>query len=194
MTILNKISTSFNFADILTLVEELYEEGLLSSADMWLSEAQKTKDYKNSSSSHRQFNDLQNKIEETKQTEDEMERFEKLCSVKKTSGFFKTFQNATTRCRYISDGKNPLVVMKLEELSQEPIVNVIHNFLTAEEVNTFLLQSLKYNFDFAPVIGHNHNDDVDSEDSFLGGRVAKSYYVEEEKDIIGIMTKKIKSR
>ena len=82
------------------------------------------------------INDLKIEIQDYKIAEEGKEMFENLCKWSETGGHDETYKN-----RYVKEGNNPLVVKKLEELSKEPIVNVIHDFLTKEEVQDILNES-----------------------------------------------------
>ena len=98
------------------------------------------------------------------------------------------FKNASTSCRYYFD-ESRLVKMKIEELSQEPIVQLIHDFLTTDEVNEVLKQSSTRDFAPAPVAAA-----MNTEDAYASGRFAKSYFIDEDEDNIADLTKKIKAR
>ena len=172
------------------MVEELFDEGLLTAAESWLKVSEeKIPSYEPNDTNHVNLHDMKKKIEEFNIEDDEKKRFEKLCAKSKTTGDYKTFQNASTSCRYVQDGKNLLMVMKLEELSKEPKVNIVHDFLTNLEVEQFLKESANYDFDWAPTTGDSNDQDTYSE-----SRIADSYFIDEKKDSLAELTKKVKNR
>ena len=76
--------------------------------------------------------------------------------------------------------------MKIEEFSQEPIVQLIHDFLMPVEVDKILKESLTFDFGIAPTTG--------DDDGYASGRLADSYFINEQKDNIGNFVNQIKSR
>ena len=134
------------------------------------------------------LHDLKMVICDAKIDEEGNQMFENLCKRLETAGHDETFKNSSTYCRYAQEGDNPLFIKKLEELSKEPIVSVIHDFLTEEEVKDILNKSAQYKFEPAPTVGENDDD------KYSDKRVAISYYIDEEEDDLGDMVNTIKKR
>eukprot|EP00092_Neocalanus_flemingeri_P007022 GFUD01007584.1.p1 GENE.GFUD01007584.1~~GFUD01007584.1.p1 ORF type:complete len:441 (+),score=100.57 GFUD01007584.1:37-1359(+) len=184
---LHKISQPFNFGDCLTMVEELFDEGLVTASELWLKVSEEKYRNEQNDADYINFLDMKNRQEDLKAEFNEKEIHEKLCTKSETAGNHETFQNASTWCRYVQDGKNPLMVRKLEELSQEPIVQIVHDFLSNEEVEELLEKSANYDFDVAPISGI-------SADTYQQARKADSYFIDEKRDSLANLTKKIKMR
>ena len=186
-----KIAQSFSAGDCLTMAIELFDEKMVKAAELWLKIAEeKYGKNKESDTIEMEMLDIKKEIHDFKSEENQMKRFQKLCTKSETTGHYQTFKNASTRCRYVQDGKNPLFNLKIEELSQEPIVYVIHDFLSKEEVKDILKKSASKEFDIAPVVG-----DDDNSDTYSDARVANSHYIDEDEDAqLGEQTKKIKIR
>ena len=193
MTIGFKVSKSFTFSDCLRLAEELFDEGLVEATESWLIVAEENyEQFEDTHADSLKLIELKKEIKERKDDEGEMTRFEKLCAHSELTGNHEMFKNASTSCRYMQYGENRLVRMKIEEFSHEPIVQLIHDFLTTDEVQEVLKQSANLDFSAAPVVDNNNEDD--DVDEYASGRLANSYYIKEKEDKIGGLAKKIKTR
>ena len=158
------------------MAQEMFAAGLFDTAQSWVEIAQEK--YLQSSTNditEEAIHDLKMEIRDAKIYEEGIQMFENLCKRLETAGDDETFKNSSTSCRYVHEGRNPLFVKKLEELSKEPIVNVIHDFLTKEEVQDVLNESAGYKFKSARTVA-----DFNEASEYAGGRVATSYYVDEE--------------
>eukprot|EP00090_Calanus_glacialis_P002770 TRINITY_DN12060_c0_g1_i1.p1 TRINITY_DN12060_c0_g1~~TRINITY_DN12060_c0_g1_i1.p1 ORF type:complete len:332 (-),score=79.90 TRINITY_DN12060_c0_g1_i1:28-897(-) len=185
----HKISKLFSSEDCLAMAQEMFNAGIFDAAQSWVEIAEEK--YLQSSTNditEEAIHDLKTEICDAKIDEEGNQMFENLCKRLETAGHDETFKNSSTSCRYAQEGDNPLFIKKLEELSKEPIVSVIHDFLTAEEVNDILNKSAKYKFDPAPTVGENDDSKYDD------ARVAISYYIDEEEDDLGDVMNKIKKR
>ena len=130
------------------MAREMFDVELSDAAQSWVQIAEE----KNSQSSNKDTSEaaihvLKMEIGDSKIDEEGKRMFENLCKRLETAGHDETFKNSSTSCRYAQEGDNPLFIKKLEELSKEPIVSVIHDFLTEEEVKDILNESTKYKFD-----------------------------------------------
>ena len=159
----------------------------MKAAELWIKvsdDKYKKNGYANSE--YKLLLDIKRRIKKVKEEDEEDKRFRNLCAKLETTGNIKMFQNASTSCRYVSDGKNPLIRIKMEEFSQEPIVQLFHDFLMPVEVDNILKESLTFDFGIAPTTG--------DDDGYASGRLADSYFINEQKDNIGSFITKIKAR
>jgi hypothetical protein len=129
---------SFNLGDCLIITEELLDEGLVRVAELWVTVAGRNhiEFITKNDSNHVKLLELKEKINYEKQYEVAQERFEKLCSKKEVTMDYEVFRNPS--CRYEQDGKNILLMMKIEEMNEDPIVNIVHDFLSIREVDELL--------------------------------------------------------
>jgi hypothetical protein len=173
------------------MAQEMFDEGLMDAAQSWaeIAEEKYEQSSTNDDTTEEDLCDLKKDIQDYKVAEEGKVMFENLCKRLGTGGHDETFKNSSTSCRYVQEGKNPFFVKKLEELSKEPIVNVIHDFLTKEEVQDVLNESAGYKFKSARTVA-----DFNEVSEYAGGRVATSYYVDEEEDSLGHLTNRIKNR
>ena len=134
------------------------------------------------------FADLRQRIKERRFEEDTKRKFEKLCSYENGTMNLATFRNASTSCKLVQDGKNPLIRMKIEELSAEPVVQLVHDFISTEEIKELLKKMSKYEFEIAPTTGE------EDEEESLTSRAAISHYINEEEDNVANIAKTLKER
>ena len=168
----------------------MFAEELFDAAQSWVEIAEeKISQSSNNDATEEAIHDLKVDINDSKIDEEGKRMFENLCKRIETAGHDETFKNSSTSCRYAQEGNNPFFIKKLEELSKEPIVSVIHDFLTEKEVKDILNKSAQYKFEPAPTVGENDDDDKYSDE-----RVAISYYIDEEEDDLGDVVNKIKKR
>ena len=173
------------------MTEELLDEGLVRVAELWITVAERNHNefITKNDSNHAKLIELKEIIDYEKQYDVAQKRFEKLCSKQEVTMDYEVFRNPS--CRYEQDGKNALLKMKIEEMHEDPIVNIVHDFLSIREVNELLKKSSKYEFDTAPTV-----DDLDDpdDDSPNESRLAVSHYIDEERDNLGQLTQIIKQR
>ena len=134
------------------------------------------------------FSDVRQKIKEGRFDEDVKRKFEKLCAYENGTMNYATFKNSSTSCKLVQDGKNPLIRMKIEELSAEPVVQLVHDFVSKEEIEELLKKMSQYEFEIAPTTGEEEEEDS------LTSRAATSHYINEKEDNVANIARKLKNR
>ena len=132
------------------MAAEMIDEGLIKDAELWVKMAEDKQALSYNNNDNEVLHLLKTEIEATNVFNEGYQLFKTLCKNLDTTGHYKIFKNSSTLCRYSQEGGNPLFIKKLEELSQEPIVNIIHDFLTKQEVTYILKQLGNYEFNPAP--------------------------------------------
>ena len=183
-----KVSDSFTSSDCLVLAEDLFDKGRVEAAELWRNIAKEKQKENELTSFDTNLLDLKMRIKEVRDGEEEEKQFKNLCAKTKTTENVNMLKNGSVYCRYVSDANNPLIKWKMEEFSQEPIVQLIHDFLVPGEVDHFLKESLNFDFSIAPTTGG------DDEDEYAYGRHADSYFINEKEDAIGSFITKLKAR
>ena len=132
--------------------------------------------------------DQRQRIKEGIFEEDTKRKFEKLCTYENGTMNYATFRNSSTSCKLVQDGKNPLIRMKIEELSAEPVVQLVHDFISTKEIIELLKKMANYEFEIAPTTGE------EEEEESLTSRAAISHYINEEEDNVANIVKTLKDR
>merc|ERR1712106_600604 len=182
-----KIIKSLGIGDCWTLIDALCEEGLVDAAEQWLNDSRDF--YVNHTKDLFYFDDVKMKIEDKKFEDDLQKKFDSLCSYQKGCMNLETFKNASTKCRWVQDGRNPLIRFNVEELSPEPVVKIVHNFISNGEIQELLKKMSKYDFDVAPTVAGNEDTN-----GYSKARIARSHYINEEEDNVGDLARKLKLR
>ena len=138
---------------------------------------------------NRNLNNLKERIKERQMKQNIEISFEKLCSFEKGTMNYETFRKSSTSCKLVKDDKNPLIKYRIEELSEEPKVQLVHKFISKGEIHELLKKMSEYEFDIAPVI----SEDEELEEQ-LSDRAAISHYIDEEEDNVANLAKRIKKR
>ena len=115
-------------------------------------------------------------------------KFEKLCTYENGTMNYATFRNSSTSCKLVRDGKNPLIRIKMEELRSEPVVQLVHDFISTAEIKELLTKISKYEFENAPTIAEEEDEES------LTIRAALSHYINEEEDNVATISKTLKDR
>ena len=146
------------------MAREMFSAELFDAAQSWVDNAEeKNSPSSNNDATEEAIHVLKMEIGDSKIDEEGKRMFENLCKRLETAGHDETFKNSSTSCRYAQEGDNPLFIKKLEELSKEPIVSDIHDFLTEKEGNDILNKSAQYKFEPAPTVGEKADDTYSDE-------------------------------
>ena len=137
------------------------------------------------------FNEIRNDIHQARVEEEAKEKFEKLCKSQTLKLNQMYFEKSFTFCKYMFEDKNVLMKYKVEELSPEPKVFIVHDFLSEYEITELLSMLDEDTLGIAPVIGDDADDDINA---YFNIRAAKSHYVNESYDDIGEFAQKTKKR
>ena len=142
-----KIVHSFRIEDCLNLMVKYQDEGLVEAADQWLQVAEEVHATNTNDAS---FENAEQMIEYSKFMISVLKKYESLCSYEK--GYMNPilFKNASNKCKWVEDGNNNLIRMNIEELSPEPVVQIVHNFISAEEIHELLKKMSEYTLYAAP--------------------------------------------
>ena len=115
-----KIVQSLLIGNCFDFVERYGDEDLLEAAEQWLEIAEEVH-AKNTN--ELPFEYAEQIIEYSKFTISILKKFESLCSHEKGYMNSSIFKKASTNCKWVQDGTNPLIRMNIEELSPEPVKN-----------------------------------------------------------------------
>ena len=180
------------------MAQKMVDERLMKSAELWLRVTEEKlglvndgnkydDDYKNMELMKEEV-DVYNHVKETIDLHDD------LCKKLETTGHEENFKKGSISCKFVQDRGNPLSRRKLEELSVEPKVFVLHDFLLQEEVNEVVKKSKYYTYSKAPA--SNEITDIlgDSNNEIHGGRSCVSYHIDESSGPLVKLDKRIKQR
>ena len=127
------------------MAEEMIGDHQMKSAELWvkIAEEKQALSYEEEEES-KILQKLKEEIEVFKLVEEGLQLYENLCKKLETTGHFENFRSSYTSCRYIQERGNPFLMRKLEEPNKDPVVNIIHDFLSKEEVDDILEKSENY--------------------------------------------------
>ena len=136
--------------DCLLMAQKMVDERLMKSAELWLRVTEEKlglvndgnkydEDYKNMELMKEEV-DVYNHVKETIELHDD------LCKKLETTGHEENFKKGSISCKFVQDRGNPLSRRKLEELSVEPKVVVLHDFLSQDEVDEVVRKSQYYTY------------------------------------------------
>ena len=181
-----QVADNLDFSEVQVVVEELIDEGLTDIAGLWTTYLNENI-FEWTSEEQMVLLDLEKMLEEAQQDAEAVKAFKEFCKKQETTLENKNFQSPL--CKLDQEKQNPITQVKMTELSKDPIVALYHDFLSTNEVDELLKEATDNNFRISPVIGGE-----DTDNSYDERRIATSYYINEEKDKLGNLTKKIKKR
>ena len=117
----------------------MIDEGQMKAAQMWLTVAEeKLELFKDDTT--REVVDITKEILAVHIIEQEThELSENLCKKLKTTVHEENFQSSSISCRFVQEGGIPFSLRKYEDLSVEPPVYLIHDFLSKQEADHFMI-------------------------------------------------------
>ena len=115
-------------------------------AELWVKVAEEKLELDNDTEAHILMNNLKEEISGFRITKDELDLTENLCRKVETKGPDENFRSSLTYCRYVVEGGIPFSLRKLEELSVEPVVYIIHDFLSDKEAEECYEDSQEYTY------------------------------------------------
>ena len=163
------------------MMEKHGDEGLYEAAEQWMHLADEVLA---TNTIDDPFQEAKQMIEYSKFMINIIKKFEILCSYKNDYVDPSTFKSASTTCKWVQDGKNPLIRMNIEEISSEPVVKIVHNFISKEGIQELLKRLSKYEYNAAQTVL----------DAFSKSRIAQIHYIEESKGYVGDLARKLKDR
>ena len=163
-------------------IELLAKDGKIEAAEKWLEIAKnKSKDIHQDEV----LDDFAKNIEDIKSDKKGQYLFKTLCKSPITIVDEEAFLNSSVSCRFIQEGANPLNIRRVEELSREPEVYLVNDFLSSKEVE-FLIN------------GSEDADDWTVENwrtsKGSSGRAAISFFTSEEMDHLKYFVAALKRR
>ena len=156
------------------------DDGKIEAAEKWLEIA---KDKSKDSNHGEVVDEFARNIEDKKSKKKGQYLFKRLCKSLITKVDRDAFLNSSVRCRFVQEGANPLNIRNVEELSREPEVYLVNDFLSSKE-EEFLLK------------GSEEADDWDLENwiTSKGSRAAISFFTSEEMDPLKYFVEGLKRR
>ena len=115
----------------------------------------------------------------------EENKFKQLCKETKTVSNIQSFRNASLFCRTQSLHNNPLIKLKIELLSPEPIIEIYHDYIDGDQIEKLLEISKDYELEKADVL---YEDGTHSYDE---NRLAEEHSFEDDEPFIQILKEKI---
>ena len=120
------------------MANEMTDEGLTKAGQMWLRVAEEKMELVNNDMNKELLDDVKAEVSLNKIIEDTFELSKNLCKKSITTVHEYNFKSSTISCRLVQEGGIPFSLRKFEELSMEPAVYLIHDFLSKKEADDFL--------------------------------------------------------
>ena len=118
----------------------------MKSAELWLGVAEEKLEMVTDEEAKKVLDNFKEEVSVHKITEEKLKLSEDLCKKLESTVHEENFQSSSISCRYVQEGAIPFSVRKLEELSVEPAVYRIHNFLSKKEADTFHKKAQKFEY------------------------------------------------
>ena len=118
----------------------------MKSAELWLGVAEEKLELVHDEEAKKVLDNFRGEVSVHKITEEKLKLSEDLCKKLESTVHEENFQSSSISCRYVQEGEIPFSVRKLEELSVEPTVYRIHNFLSNKEADMFHKKAQKFEY------------------------------------------------
>ena len=122
------------------------DEGLIKAANMWLTVAEEKIKLVNNEVTKDLLKRTKVEVSVVDITREYIESTENLCTKLKTTVHEDNFKSSSISCRLVQEGGIPFSLQKIEELSVEPTVYLIHGFLSKKETDDFFTTSRNYKY------------------------------------------------